>query len=91
MVKCCQAARLVGIRLSIFRNVRLAPRREIPVSHLMKIFVAREFFEDGIRGRLIRHELNLRIQARLPRLKLDRRVRLLVRSLSLGLKIGRDV
>jgi hypothetical protein len=44
----------------------------------MKIFVVREFSEDEIRGRLIQDEQNRQIQARLPRLKLDRRVWLIV-------------
>lgn len=91
MVKCCRAARLAGLRLLIFRNVRLALRKEIPVLLWMKIFVAREFFEDEIRDLRTQHERNLRTQARLPRLKLDRLEWLLVRSLSHGLKIVRDV
>ena len=73
-----KADRLAGIRLSISRNVRLVLLRDLPVWHWMKIFVVREFFEDEIRGRLIQYARNRQIQARLPRLKLDRRVWLLV-------------
>jgi hypothetical protein len=70
--------RLAGIRLLIFRNVRLVLRRELPVWHWMKIFVVREFFEDEIRGRLIQYARNRQTQTRLQRRRLDRRVWLLV-------------
>ena len=73
-VKQHPAVRLAGIRLLISRNVRLVLLKGLPVWHWMKIFVAREFFEDEIRGRLIQDERNRQTQARLPRLKLDQRV-----------------
>ena len=53
----------------------------------MMIFAVREFFEDESQGLQIRDRRRQLKQVRLRRLKLDRREWLIVRSLSLNLKI----
>ena len=82
-----QTSAVDAIRRSRFRNVRRVLLNELRVLNWMKIFVVREFFEDEIRDRLSHDQRKTRTQARLPRLKLDRREWLLVQNLE---KIVRD-